>query len=59
MAGGIRWERIEGYLPAQQAPASRFFPDGMVFRGVNINGVVQELFNLVRATAPPKGSTFI
>ncbi len=42
LVGGIRWERIEGYLPAQQAPASRFFPDGLVFRGVNINGVVQD-----------------
>ena len=42
VVGGIRWERIEGYLPAQQAPASRYFPDGLVFRGVNINGVVQD-----------------
>jgi hypothetical protein len=42
LIGGIRWERIEGYLPAQQAPASRFFPDGLVFRGVSINGVVQD-----------------
>jgi hypothetical protein len=40
--GGIRWERVEGYLPAQQAPASRFFPEGLVFRGVSINGVVQD-----------------
>ncbi|HET7220583.1 MAG TPA: TonB-dependent receptor plug domain-containing protein [Vicinamibacterales bacterium] len=40
--GGIRWERIEGYLPSQQAPASRFFPEGLVFRGVTINGVVQD-----------------
>jgi hypothetical protein len=42
LIGGIRWERIEGYLPAQQAPASRFFPEGLVFRGVTINGVVQD-----------------
>jgi hypothetical protein len=40
--GGIRWERIEGYLPAQDAPASRFFPDGLVFRNVSINGVTQD-----------------
>jgi hypothetical protein len=40
--GGIRWERVEGYLPAQEAPASRFFPEGLIFRGVNINGVVQD-----------------
>ncbi len=42
VVGGIRWERVEGYLPAQQAPDSRFFPDGLVFNGVNINGVVQD-----------------
>ena len=40
--GGIRWERIEGYLPAQQAPPSQFFPEGLVFSGVTINGVVQD-----------------
>jgi hypothetical protein len=40
--GGIRWERIEGYLPAQQAPQSRFFPEGLVFRGISINNVVQD-----------------
>jgi Carboxypeptidase regulatory-like domain/TonB-dependent Receptor Plug Domain len=38
---GIRWERIEGYLPAQTTPTSRFFPDGLVFQGVTINGAVQ------------------
>src|SRR5262249_56908583 len=40
--GGIRWERIEGYLPAQTTPSSRFFPDGLVFQGVSIGGVVQD-----------------
>ena len=40
--GGIRWERVEGYLPAQTTGDSRFFPDGLVFRGVTINGVVQD-----------------
>jgi hypothetical protein len=39
--GGVRWERIEGYLPAQQTPSSTYFPDGLVFNGVTINGVVQ------------------
>jgi hypothetical protein len=39
--GGIRWERIEGYLPAQQGPPSQFFPEGLVFQNVNIGGVVQ------------------
>jgi hypothetical protein len=39
---GLRWERIEGYLPAQTTPASRYFPDGLVFKGVTINNVVQD-----------------
>jgi hypothetical protein len=39
--GGIRWERIEGYLPEQETPQSRYFPEGLVFQGVTINGVVQ------------------
>ena len=41
VTGGIRWERIEGYLPAQTTNASQFFPDGLVFQGVNIGGVIQ------------------
>jgi hypothetical protein len=40
--GGVRWERIEGYLPAQETPASRYFPDGLLFSGVTINNVVQD-----------------
>lgn len=39
--GGVRWERIEGFLPAQSTPNSQYFPDGLEFRGVTINGVVQ------------------
>lgn len=42
LIGGIRWERVHGYLPEQQAPASQYFPDGTVFRNVTINGVVQD-----------------
>jgi Carboxypeptidase regulatory-like domain/TonB-dependent Receptor Plug Domain len=42
LTGGIRWERIEGYLPAQQAPPSEYFPEGLVFEDVSINGVVQD-----------------
>ena len=38
---GVRWERIEGYLPAQATPSSKYFPDGLTFQGVTINGVVQ------------------
>ena len=26
LTGGLRWERLEGYLPAQESPASRWFP---------------------------------
>ena len=40
--GGIRWERIEGYLPAQVTGASEYFPEGLVFQGVTISGVVQD-----------------
>jgi hypothetical protein len=27
VTGGVRWERLEGYLPAQSSPASRWFPN--------------------------------
>ncbi|MGE3273651.1 MAG: carboxypeptidase regulatory-like domain-containing protein [Vicinamibacterales bacterium] len=27
LTGGLRWERLEGYLPAQSSPASRWFPE--------------------------------
>lgn len=26
---GLRWERVEGWLPAQSSPVSRWFPEGM------------------------------
>jgi len=26
VTAGVRWERLEGYLPEQESPASRFFP---------------------------------
>ncbi len=28
VVGGIRWERVEGWLPAQSDPASQYFPEG-------------------------------
>jgi hypothetical protein len=28
--GGVRWERVEGWLPAQSDPASQYFGDGTV-----------------------------
>jgi hypothetical protein len=27
LTGGLRWERVESYLPAQSSPPSRWFPD--------------------------------
>jgi hypothetical protein len=27
LTGGIRWERLEGYLPEQESPASQWFPN--------------------------------
>jgi Carboxypeptidase regulatory-like domain/TonB-dependent Receptor Plug Domain len=42
IVGGLRWERVEGYLPEQTTPDSQYFPSGLVFKGVTINGVVQD-----------------
>ena len=33
---GIRWERVEGTIPTQVRPSSRFFPTGMVINGLNV-----------------------
>ncbi len=33
---GIRWERVEGYIPAQTRPSSQYFPTGMVIGGLNV-----------------------
>ena len=33
---GIRWERVEGFIPAQTRPSSQFFPTGMVIGGINV-----------------------
>jgi hypothetical protein len=39
---GIRWERLEGYLPAQNGTGnSQYFPSGTVFQNVTINGITQ------------------
>src|SRR4249920_3698286 len=42
VTGGVRLERIEAYLPAQVTPPSHYFPEGLLFKGVTINGVVQD-----------------
>jgi len=31
LVGGVRWERIEGWVPAQTDPPSQFFPEGTTF----------------------------
>jgi hypothetical protein len=33
---GIRWERVEGYIPEQTRPSSQYFPTGMVIGGLNV-----------------------
>jgi hypothetical protein len=33
---GIRWERVEGYLPEQVHPSSSYFPSGTVINGLNV-----------------------
>ena len=53
LVGGLRWERVEGYLPEQTTPDSTYFPAGLVFKGVVINGqtqdfTVQKSFDAVR-----------
>jgi hypothetical protein len=41
LVGGLRWERIEGFLPDQVSPTSQYFPQGLVFNAVSIGGVTQ------------------
>jgi hypothetical protein len=54
VVGGIRWERVEGYLPAQTDPDSQFFPNGLVFQNVTINGVTQN-FTVLKQFDPVHG----
>jgi hypothetical protein len=34
---GIRWERVEGFIPEQTRPSSDYFPTGLVINGLNVN----------------------
>ena len=34
---GIRWERVEGYIPVQTRPSSYYFPTGMIIGGLNVS----------------------
>ena len=36
LIGGIRWERVEGYIPPQEHPSTEFFPAGLVISGLNV-----------------------
>jgi hypothetical protein len=36
LVGGIRWERVNGTIPAQTHPSSAYFPTGMVINGLNV-----------------------
>jgi hypothetical protein len=33
---GIRWERVEGTIPAQTHDSSQYFPNGLVINGLNV-----------------------
>ena len=33
---GIRWERVEGFIPEQRRESSRYFPTGLVINGLNV-----------------------
>jgi hypothetical protein len=35
--GGVRWERVEGYLREQVHPDTEYFPAGLVISGLNVN----------------------
>jgi hypothetical protein len=37
LVGGLRWERVEGWLPAQSSPASQFFPEGMTIGSYTVS----------------------
>ncbi len=36
LIAGIRWERVEGFLPEQVHPSSEYFPSGTVISGLNV-----------------------
>ena len=47
--GGFRWERVEGWLPSQEDPASQFFPEGTQLPGAGGSTyTVQRSFSEVR-----------
>jgi carboxypeptidase family protein/TonB-dependent receptor-like protein len=52
VVGGVRWERIEGWIPAQSNPPSRWFPEGTIIPttigGQPFDFEVQRTFDEVR-----------
>jgi hypothetical protein len=52
LVGGLRWERVEGWLPAQSSPPSQYFPEGMqipvTILGQSTTYVIQRNFGEVR-----------
>jgi hypothetical protein len=52
LTGGVRWERVEGWIPEQQNPPSQYFPEGTVLitriGGQDIPYTVRRSFEEVR-----------
>ncbi|HSC26723.1 MAG TPA: hypothetical protein VLD67_05590, partial [Vicinamibacterales bacterium] len=52
VSAGVRWERVEGWIPAQSNPPSQWFPEGTVIpttiAGQPFDYVVQRQFDEVR-----------
>jgi hypothetical protein len=36
LVAGVRWERVEGYIPAQVKPVSHYFTPGQTINGLNV-----------------------
>jgi hypothetical protein len=36
LVAGVRWERVEGFLPSQVKPVSKYFAPGMLIQGLNV-----------------------
>jgi hypothetical protein len=52
VVGGLRWERVEGWIPAQLNPPSTYFPEGTVLTtrvaGQDVQYTVRRSFDEVR-----------
>jgi hypothetical protein len=52
VTAGIRWERVEGYLPPQHTPSSSYFPEGLVFNNVTIAGIFYPTYTVKTSFDP-------